>query len=363
MPPLPVKVLLVEDSPIARDVLRRLFASAPQIELVGVASSGCEALSLIPQVDPEVVCTDYYMKGMDGLELARQIMALYPRPILAISVAVGSEDTQIVGQLLQAGVLDVFPKPAAGLPSDYEKVKASLIAKIETLAGVKVFTRPLKTAAQRLADALPLRVPLSPSRALKLSSVSTHRISAIAVGASTGGPQATHAILSQLPSTWPTPIFCTQHISEGFLTGLTSWMNDQCDIRVKIAEPGELALPGTAYYAPDNFHLEIEPSGRLKLADAPPIDRHRPSITAMFQSVALKYGRSACGILLTGMGRDGADGMKAIASAGGLTIAQDEDTSVVFGMPKEAIALGAIQNVLPITDVAPCLLDTVAVSP
>ncbi|MEO1134239.1 MAG: CheB methylesterase domain-containing protein, partial [Cyanobacteria bacterium J06639_1] len=227
-------------------------------------------------------------------------------------------------------------------------------------AGVKVFTRPLSSAAQKLADSLPKRSPLAPPRPLKLRPGAKSAFSAIAIGASTGGPQATYAVLSQLPATWPTPIFCTQHISEGFLQGLVSWMDDQCSLRVKIAEPGELALPGTVYYAPDNFHLEIESNSRLKLSNAPPIDRHRPSITTMFQSVALKYGRRACGILLTGMGRDGADGMKAIASAGGLTIAQDEASSVVFGMPKEAIAIGAARHVLPISEIGAWMVKAIA---
>lgn len=375
MPSYPVKVLLVEDSPIAQNMLQRLLASAPEVELVGVASSGREALALIPKVDPDVICTDFYMKGMDGLELARQVMARYPRPMLAISVAVGSDDTQIVAQLLQAGVLDVFPKPKAGLPSDYDRLKQSLIEKISILAGVKVYTRPLTSAAQQLSNSLPKRSPvpaslrsqvsqtaLPASRSLssKGSISSKGSMAAIAIGASTGGPQATYAILSQLPVNWPTPIFCTQHISEGFLSGLVSWMDAQCSIRVKIAEPGELALAGTAYYAPDHYHLEIESNSRLKLSDAAPLARHRPSITAMFQSVALKYGRSTCGILLTGMGRDGADGMQAIAAAGGTTIAQDEATSVVFGMPKEAIALGAAQSILPIEDIAPRLLKAIA---
>jgi two-component system chemotaxis response regulator CheB len=176
------------------------------------------------------------------------------------------------------------------------------------------------------------------------------------IGASTGGPQVLYNILSSLPANFPLPILCVQHISEGFLKGLVDWLNSGCALSVTIAQPGILPLPGTVYFAPERVHLEIDHQGRLAWLDAMPVDGHRPSVTVLFKSVAAYYRRATIAVLLTGMGRDGAAGMQAISQAGGLTIAQDEASCVVFGMPREAIALGAAQHILPSTEIAPWLL-------
>lgn len=182
----------------------------------------------------------------------------------------------------------------------------------------------------------------------------------MAIGASTGGPQALYTILKQLPANFPVPILCVQHISEGFLQGLVDWLAAECFLRVTIAQPGEFPKPGTVYFAPERQHLQLDTQGRLTTVSTPAVSGHRPSVTALFQAVATCYPRSAVGILLTGMGRDGADGLQAIAQAGGTTIAQDEQTCVVFGMPKEAIALGAAQHILAIGEIAPMLLNRIS---
>lgn len=359
-----IKILIVEDSPVATLILKRIFALAPEIEVVGTATNGSEALNLIPKVQPDVICTDLHMAGMNGLEFTKEVMMKYPRPILVISASVQQEDTQNVFEFLQAGAVDVFPKPTSGLASDYERLSHELIVKVKILSGVKVFTQHRRKQGEaRRPEIAPERETLptpqffSPQSPANLQTVkSSKAIAALAIGASTGGPQALYTIVAQLPANFPIPVFCVQHISEGFLQGLVDWLGSESKLPVKIAPLGEFPKAGTIYFPPERRHLELDSRGRFVYSDAPPVGGHRPSITVTFQSVARFYGHSSAGVLLTGMGRDGADGMQAIARVGGLTIAQDEASCVVFGMPKEAIALGVVQHILPVNAIAPLLL-------
>ena len=356
MSPSPIKVLLVEDSPVAVAILQRILQSSAEIKVVGVARNGKEALASIPNLEPNVICTDFHMAQMDGLELTRQVMANYPRPILIISNSVQTNDSENIFKLIQAGAVDVFPKPASGLASEYEKIRENLITKIKVLSGVRVFTKPLsKTVPIQAEKPQAQSIVTTTPKSIKITS----QIKAIAIGASTGGPQALLKVLSPLPSNLPVPIFCTQHISEGFLQGLVNWLGAECRLKVKIAEEGESPTPGTVYFAPDRNHLELNSLGKLIYKASDPVDGHCPSVTVMFQSIAKFYDKKTLGILLTGMGKDGAAGMQAIFQAGGITIAQDEVSSIVFGMPKEAIALGAVNYVLPIQDIASVLLDNI----
>jgi two-component system, chemotaxis family, protein-glutamate methylesterase/glutaminase len=337
----PIRVLLVDDSPLALTALRRLLSASPEIQVVGTAQNGREALELIPQLQPAVICTDLHMPVMDGLELTREVMLRYPRPILVVSVSVQRDDTTNIFRLLEAGAVDVCPKPRSGLVTDEGQVTQELIAKIKILSGVVVFRRHRRTS-------LP---PAAPGQAQRsVSGPAAVRI--VAIGASTGGPQALQTILTELPADFPAPILCVQHISDGFLQGLVDWLAAQCRLKVKIAQPGELALPGTIYFPQERTHLEIDDNGRLMCSLAPPLEGHCPSVTLTFQSIARSYGSAAVGILLTGMGRDGAEGMRAIAQVAGITIAQDEESCVVFGMPKHAIDLGTARYILPVKDIA-----------
>lgn len=343
--PEPISVLLVEDSPVALEILDRLLASSPDIKVVGKARNGKEAIDLIPKLQPKVICTDLHMKEMDGLELTKQVMANYARPILVVSTSVQKSDTNTIFELLQAGAVDVFPKPNTGLASDYEQVKRDLINKIKVLSGVTVFTK---------RQTPPIVVP--PVNNFVFPVDKTRAIRVITIGASTGGPQALHKIIAQLPANLPVPVICIQHISQGFLQGLVDWLDSECLIKVKIANAGEIPQPGTVYFAPDKSHLELNTQGKFIYGLSLPVDGHCPSVTVTFKSVAKFYGRAAMSILLTGMGRDGASGMQYISDAGGITIAQDEKTCVVFGMPSEAISLGIVQHVLPIQDIAPLIV-------
>ena len=348
MPQSPIKVLLVEDSPVAVEILQRILKSSPEIIVVGTARNGQEALDLIPKLEPQVICTDFHMAKMDGLELTRQVMTKYPRPILVISNSVQADDPQNIFKLMQAGAIDIFPKPIGGTNLDYDRIKESLITKIKILAGVKVFTKPLPKITPPKSEMVQTTEP----QLIKSSSA----IKIVAIGASTGGPQALQKVLSPLAKDFPVPIICTQHISEGFLQGLVNWLALECRLKVKIATEGELPFPGTVYFAPDGYHLELNSLGKFIYTNSGMVDGHCPSATVMFKSVVKFYGKATLGILLTGMGKDGAIGMKAISQAGGITIAQDEASSVVFGMPKEAIALGGIQYILPVQEIAPSLL-------
>ncbi|XHX78639.1 MAG: chemotaxis-specific protein-glutamate methyltransferase CheB [Stenomitos frigidus ULC029] len=352
----PIRVLLVEDSLVVLTVLKRLLATAADIEVVGTACNGQEALEQLPALQPDVICVDYHMPVMDGLEFTQRVMSQFPRPILVISTSVHpKENEHNVFRLLEAGAVDIFPKLKVGSDQDYESFRQVLINKIKVLSGVKVFRRytpkttvarqgstPLTPSTQQVSKPLEgIHTPIAFSR-------SPSAIKAIAIGASTGGPQALYTLLTQLPENLALPVFCVQHISEGFLQGLVNWLAAECRLPIKIAQAGAIPLPGVIYFAPERSHLEFGCQGQFLCTVAAPVDGHCPSVTVMLRSAARQYGSGLIGILLTGMGRDGASGMQDVALAGGITIAQDEQSSVVFGMPKEAIALGGVQHVLSI---------------
>jgi two-component system chemotaxis response regulator CheB len=339
-----IRVLLVDDSPIVLTGLKRLLADAPEIQVVGTAKHGQEALDLLPRLTPDLICTDLFMPVMDGLEFVRAVMARSPMPILVISAAVvKGEDSSNIFRLLEAGALDVFPKPRGDLTKD-SVFAQELQRKIKILSGVHVFPR------KRYKENAPSILQTNVERRL---------VGVVAIGASTGGPQALQNILPALPADFPAPVLCVQHISAGFTESLREWLAGICRMKVQIAQPGARPAPGTIYFPVDSTHLELDRDGLFMTSAKTPFDGHCPSVTVMFESVARCYGRSAVGVLLTGMGKDGASGMLSIARAGGVTIAQDEASSVIFGMPRAAIDLGAAQHVRSIDAIAPTLCSLV----
>lgn len=345
-----IRVLVVEDSPVALAILKKILNSSPEIEIVGTAKTGLEGLALIPDVQPDVICTDFFMPHMNGLEFTSKVMLHYPIPILVVSASVQEEeDTHRIFQLLEAGAVDILPKPKAGLDAENIRLKRSLINKIKVLSGVKVFKKKNPKPAYQPNSVGKTASPVQLSSKPKI----------LVVGSSTGGPLALQSLLTAFPADFPLPIICVQHISLGFLQGLIDWLDDYCHLSIQIAPAGERPEPGKIYFPPERQHLELNHRGQFVHSQLPPVDGHCPSVTTLFESVAQFYGRRTIGVLLTGMGRDGADGMKAITDVGGLTIAQDEATSVVFGMPKEAIALGAAQKVLPIQAIGPTILRAI----
>jgi two-component system, chemotaxis family, protein-glutamate methylesterase/glutaminase len=346
-----IRVLLVDDSPIAVTVFKRMLTKSPEIKVVGTAANGKEALNLIPQIKPDVICTDLHMPVMDGLEFTKEVMAKHPLPILLTSVS-ASEGSLTAFQVIEAGAVDLFLKPRAGFELDYEKLAPELIMKIRVLSGVRVFRRPKSDSASGSCNPdqheLKSRIGL-PKTPIRI----------IVMGASTGGPQALHAILAKLPSDFPLPIVCIQHINEGFLQGLVDWLSSQCMMKIEIARAGAIPLPRTVYFPQEGSHLKIDNTGRFVISTEPPFNGHRPSVTVSMNSIAKYYGNSALGILLTGMGKDGAGGLLDVERAGGITIAQNEKSSIVFGMPKAAIEMGAAEYIVPLDEIGPMILNIV----
>ncbi len=350
------KVVLVEDSPVALEILQRLLNSSPEVDVVGTARNGVEALEVITRTKPDVICTDFMMESMDGLELTKRVMAEDPRPILVISNFVQKTDVDNVFRLLQAGVSDVFPKPSTDSPTDYEKLKNALISKIKVLSHMKVTA---KRPGQSLsASAKPMTSGAFSGNQPLMTNVSS-RVKAIAIGGSTGGLQSIQKILCQLPANVPLPIICTVHVTQGVLSGLVKWLSSECGLKVKIAEVGESPAPGTVYFAPEKSNLELDIKGKFIYTPCPETDKHCPCISVTFKSIARFYGRATAGVLLTGIGRDGAEGLQAIAQVGGITVAQDQKGGA-FGMVKEAINLNAVQNMVGIEKIAPFLLKTIS---
>ncbi|MFH1138977.1 MAG: chemotaxis-specific protein-glutamate methyltransferase CheB [Pseudomonadota bacterium] len=343
-----IRVLLVDDSPVVRAVLKKMLCATGEIEVVGQAGDGREALDLIPRTRPQVILTDLRMPGMDGLALVREVMNTSPLPILVVSGMVEADrNSQTTFELLEAGAIDVFPKPAGGFKDADRKMARQLISKVKILRGVIPITRRGGSSAAPGPESYPPRLAFPANRGEPRIAV---------IGASTGGPQALAAILASLPAEFPVPLVCVQHISPGFIQEMISWLNHQTSLTVKTALPGEVPRPGGVYFPPERRHLGFDPSGAFKIQDGPEDEPHRPSVDVTFNSTAAFFGDKALGVLLTGMGRDGAAGLLAIHRAGGMTIAQDEGTSVVFGMPREAIQLGAAKLVLPLPEIAGTLV-------
>ena len=339
----PVRVLLVEDS---LPILKQMLSASPEVELVGAAKNGKEAMELIPQVRPEVICTEFEMPVMDGLGLTKEVMAKEPRAILVIDKSAPQDISHQIFQVLEAGALDVFPKPNE---SEYQAHMQALITKIKILSGVRVL--------RKRQDSPPVgSVPKNVQSAVSRQS----EFGIIVIGASTGGPQALQHILSGLPADFPIPVICVQHISKGFLYALLDWLASKCPMHVKIAQSGETPKPGTVYFPPENSHLEFDADGRLLVSMGPLVNGHRPSINVSFKAASRQFGKAAIAVLLTGMGQDGAEGMRSIAQAGGLTIVQDERSCVVFGMPQRAIELQAASHILPLSEIASMLRTKVS---
>ncbi|HEU0219558.1 MAG TPA: chemotaxis-specific protein-glutamate methyltransferase CheB [Gallionella sp.] len=337
-----IRVLLIDDSPLVLHILQRMLSRFPEIQVVGTAANGREALDLLPALNPDVICVDLHMPVMNGLEFTREAMANYPRPILVVSVSVEPGSPNIF-RVLEAGAVDILPKPRDILGANLDKLANELASKIRILSGVRVFRRHNGAAARPVTS--PSAMP-HPQTALRM----------VVIGASTGGPQALREILGSLPAKFPLPVVCVQHIGSSFLSEMVMWLAEICPLPVRKAVHGEAPQAGIIYFAPEDVHLELDNGGgRFALSLAAPIDGHRPSVTVTMRAAAHCFGAGAVGVLLTGMGRDGADGMADIAAAGGITIAQDEASSTVYGMPKQAVELGAVQHILPLEQIAPTL--------
>jgi two-component system chemotaxis response regulator CheB len=339
-----IRILVVDDSPVVQAILTKIFKNEPDFELVGVASNGEEAVSMTLAFKPDLITMDIRMPKMNGFEATKIIMEKWPTPIVVVCASVDAPDVAISYKALKAGALTILEKPTALNTFEAEAVKNQLITTLRLMAEVKVVTRRgTKTRIASLSARLKKAQPLSQPKVQR-------RI--FAIGTSTGGPGALRNIFCSLPLDFNGSILIVQHISKGFLEGLANWLCRESKIKVKVAEDGEPLKSGVAYLGPSDYHLELNKDRTIKLTQNPPICGFRPSVTALFSSMAQNYGFNSVGILLTGMGDDGVEGLKAIKKAGGRTIVQDEESCVVFGMPHEAIKLGVVDKVASLEEIS-----------
>lgn len=344
----PIRVLVVEDSPVARDLLVTVLQTSPGFEVVGTARNGLEAVRLARRLKPSVITMDVYMPELDGLAATQQIMAETPCPIVIISACSNKQEVNLTFNAIQAGALTVLDKPTI---NDAPEVLQAMVDHIRLMAEVKVIRRwshpkvqvaSISAAQTRSDQAYPTR-RLKPAEKLEL----------IVMAASTGGPAALAEILSRLPADFSAPILVVQHITPGFGPSLVTWLNQITALEVRLAQPAEAPRPGQVLIAPDDHHLEVTALKLLKISQTPPDQNgQRPSANYLFHSVARNYGAKALGIILTGMGNDGAEGLLAMRQAGACTLAQSEESCVVFGMPAVAIELRAVDQILPVNKIA-----------
>ncbi len=341
-----LRVLVVEDSPTDRELLVQVLGADPNIEIVGQAVDGVEAVQLAVERQPHLIVMDIYMPRMDGFQATREIMTQAPTPILLVSASASEREVELSLQAMQVGALAVIEKPETPGSPLFERRAAKLVDLAKALAQVHVVRR--RTGANG-GDALH-RLP--PPRA------SQSRI--ITVAASTGGPTALRQLLVALPRDLPAPVLVVQHIASGFVQGLVDWLRPQCALDIAVALDRQPLLPGTVLFAPDDRHLGIGIDGRARVTSAPAINGFRPSATYLFRTAAETFGPAVAAVILTGMGSDGVEGLRAIKAAGGTIIAQDESTSVVYGMPREATAAGIVDAELPLDQIAMRLTTLVA---
>jgi two-component system, chemotaxis family, protein-glutamate methylesterase/glutaminase len=330
-----VRVLIVDDSAVTREVLTALLDSDPDIRVIGKASTGAEAVELTATLRPDLVMMDLMMPGMDGMEATRRIMARHPTPVLFLSSFFDKEGSYSRTDAIAAGALDVVEKPALMPDWRWHNAAGKLVQKVKSLSKVPVIAH-IHGARKLLAqDESQLGAFVGPAA------------DAVAIGGSSGGPRVIEALLSSLPSTYALGIVIVQHMTDGFTATMLRWLQERCPLQIKVAEEGDAIVPRRVLFTPEGSHLVVGIGGRVHLSDGPPVNGHRPSIDVTFQSVAKVYGARSAGVLLTGMGSDGARGLLSIRQAGGVTLAQDEESSQMFGMPRAAIELRAVQQVLP----------------
>jgi two-component system chemotaxis response regulator CheB len=340
-----VRVLVAEDSLTVRELLVEILRSDPGIEVVGQAKDGAEAVALAERLRPDIITMDIHMPVMDGLEATKEIMVRQPTPIVVVSSSTSKPDVQRSFDAMRAGALLLLEKPEDPRSPLFESRRERLVAMIKAMADVKVVRRRAPGAVRRPAP-LAGRPP-------------TKRIEVVVVAASTGGPAALQRLLGALPRDLEVPVLVVQHIAVGFVGGLADWLGGSCHLHVKVAEQGETLAPRTVYFAPDDRHMGVASGGRIDMSHADPVGGHRPSADHLFAAAAAAYGAGALGVVLTGMGRDGAQGALGIKDAGGWVLAQDEATSVVYGMNGEATRAGGVDEVLPLEQLAPTIVRLV----
>ncbi len=354
-----IRVIVVDDSALVRSLLAEIINRQSDMECIGTANDPLIAREIIRELNPDVITLDVEMPRMDGIDFLGRLMRLRPMPVVMISTLT-ERGAEVTMKALELGAVDFVSKPRVGLANGLNELATQIVDKIRVAAVAQVrraprVPAPVRTAAGAANAVASSAAPASPSMSL-LGRLSTEKL--IFIGASTGGTEAIKEILVNLPADCPA-IVITQHMPPGFTTSFAARLNSLSQITVKEASHGERILPGHAYIAPGGKQFHISRSGANYVAvvdDGPAVNRHKPSVEVLFKSGAALVGRNAYGIMLTGMGNDGAAAMREMKDAGSYNYVQDEASCIVFGMPREAIAHGAADEVLPLTQIAPALI-------
>lgn len=350
-----IRVVVIDDSPTACELLVAIFQGAEGIQVIGVGHSGEDAIRLTKRLRPDVVTMDVRMPKIDGLEATRRIMCEVPTPIVIVT---GSNfmraEATLTFDALRAGALTVVSKPGLADPETCAKV----IQAVRLMSEVPV-VRHWDRKDRKPSPAMPAlsrvegKVEGSVAPPLPMEAADDQRrVQMIGIAASTGGPGALVAVLGPLPADFPAPILVVQHVTRGFVAGLAEWLDGETPLHVGLTSHGDTPRPGEVLLPPDDYHIQVNAQGVVELCKEPPYKGLRPSANYLFHSLARAYGPRAVGIVLTGMGDDGAEGLKALRLAGGLTLAQDEQSCVVYGMPREAVARNAVDRVLTLDQIA-----------
>ena len=341
-----IRVLIVDDSALIRGVMTEILSEDPEIEVVGVAPDPYVARDKIKTLNPDVLTLDVEMPKMDGLTFLQKLMAARPMPVVMVS-SLTEQGAATTMQALESGAVDFVTKPTVNIQHGLEELAHEITSKVKAAAQASVKKRTPPTDCSDQIKALAAQ-----SAMIKTTD------SIIAIGSSTGGTEALRELLEVLPPNTP-PILMTQHMPEHFTKTFADRLNELCPIHVKEAQEGDSVIPGQALLAPGNYHMELRRSGAkyyVTLNQEPPVNRHRPAVDPMFYSVAKYAGVNSVGVILTGMGNDGAAGLLEMKKAGAYNLAQDEASCVVFGMPKEAIKAGGVDKILPLSDIPLAIL-------
>jgi two-component system chemotaxis response regulator CheB len=355
-----IRVLVADDSPTSRALLVGLFASEPDFRVVGEATNGQEAVDMAERLAPDLITMDVQMPVMDGLEATKQIMVRSPRPIIIVSTTARDHEVKLSLEATLAGALMVLPKPEGPTSPGFEYDRRQIVSMARAMSQVKVVRRHGAMSPYAVNTPPSSRVAHTPRSAARAVAAAAD-VRLVAIAASTGGPAAIRTILAGLPRSFPVPILIVQHIARGFTSGLAHWLAGDTALHVKLAELGERANPGSVYIAPDELHigcrLDKANDIRILLDNAPAVGAFRPSANYLFRSIAESLGARALSVILTGMGDDGIAGLRAAKAAGGRVIAQDEESSVIFGMPREAARAGVVDYVVGLNSIARRLVE------
>jgi two-component system chemotaxis response regulator CheB len=351
------RIVVIDDSATSRELLVNILLTEPGFEIVGTGKDGHDAVQLVHRLKPDIILIDLHMPRMDGLVATRQIMREAPLPLILVSGSIEHE-TEITAQARQAGALAVISKPAVNDPEGY----AALIQTVRLMVDVPVIHHWGRLHGNESStEAAPKSpYPFSTKNIRSLSEKLTH-IDIIGIAASTGGPAALASLLNRLPETFPIPIVIVQHISNGFELGFADWLRKQVHLKVAIASQGDRLHPGWIFLAPDDYHIEINSRGTVTLSKDPPYKGLRPSANAMFKSLSKVYGSRCLGLILTGMGDDGVEGLAELHKMGGFVLAQDEQSCIVYGMPRAAVMGKVVDEVLSLEQMAIILENIPAV--